>query len=253
LGLHPGPEIGRAAPASLAGTAGPDLTRPLAELTRANLLAEPKPGRYGCHDLLRAFRARAGRLRMSPPPSWPRPGSAWRRTILRRPGRRRCGWAPRGRFAPPPLPDGVRPEEFEDPTPRWPGSPGSTRRWCALPARAARRRAGLLPHRPSRPARPLERLGGDPGSGAVRARERGDPALEALAHRGSPVRSSVPGDTWRRTTGWHSRTGAARSGRRRRRPGPPARQPERPAHPAGAPRRGGRARAGRARALPGAR
>ncbi len=55
LGLHPGPNIGTPAAASL--TALPiEQVRPLlAELTRANLLTEPTPGHYTCHDLLRAY------------------------------------------------------------------------------------------------------------------------------------------------------------------------------------------------------
>ena len=54
-GLHPGPELAVPAAASLAGSSL-TLTRPLlAELTRANLLTEPAPGRYTVHDLLRAY------------------------------------------------------------------------------------------------------------------------------------------------------------------------------------------------------
>jgi len=57
LGLHPGPDIGLAAAASLAA-AGADRVRvPLAELTRAHLLAEYAPGRYAFHDLLRSYAA----------------------------------------------------------------------------------------------------------------------------------------------------------------------------------------------------
>jgi tetratricopeptide (TPR) repeat protein len=51
LGLHPGPDISAPAAASLAGTTQP----PLAELTSAHLVAEPVPGRYTFHDLLRAY------------------------------------------------------------------------------------------------------------------------------------------------------------------------------------------------------
>jgi tetratricopeptide (TPR) repeat protein len=55
LGLHPGPDVSIAAAASLAAIA-PDRARvPLAELTRAHLLAEHSPGRYAFHDLLRAY------------------------------------------------------------------------------------------------------------------------------------------------------------------------------------------------------
>jgi DNA-binding SARP family transcriptional activator/Tfp pilus assembly protein PilF len=76
LGLHPGPDIGALAAASLAGTGaalgtgatlgagtaldtgtgGPGQVRALlAELARAHLLTEHAPGRYTFHDLLRAY------------------------------------------------------------------------------------------------------------------------------------------------------------------------------------------------------
>ncbi|GIE64486.1 AfsR/SARP family transcriptional regulator [Actinoplanes palleronii] len=55
IALHPGPECTTAAAASLAGTPIGKVRQPLAELLRANLIAEPEPGRYGCHDLLRAY------------------------------------------------------------------------------------------------------------------------------------------------------------------------------------------------------
>ncbi|MEE6263083.1 AfsR/SARP family transcriptional regulator [Plantactinospora sonchi] len=61
LGLHPGPDIGTAAAASLVGLPPPQVHPALAELTRANLLSEHVPGRYGCHDLLRAYAAELAR------------------------------------------------------------------------------------------------------------------------------------------------------------------------------------------------
>jgi tetratricopeptide (TPR) repeat protein len=57
LGLHPATEITTAAGASLAGV---DLSRArsaLAELARVHLVEEVAPGRYGHHDLLRAYAA----------------------------------------------------------------------------------------------------------------------------------------------------------------------------------------------------
>jgi DNA-binding SARP family transcriptional activator/tetratricopeptide (TPR) repeat protein len=57
LGLHRGPNISVTAAASLAGEPLAVARRLLAELVRANLLAEHHPGRYGCHDLLRAYAA----------------------------------------------------------------------------------------------------------------------------------------------------------------------------------------------------
>ena len=52
LGLHPGPDCGRAAVASLTGR---PVARELAELTRTHLLSEGPAGRYSCHDLLRVY------------------------------------------------------------------------------------------------------------------------------------------------------------------------------------------------------
>ena len=57
LGLHPGPDICALAAASLAGLPLPLARRLLRELTRGHLLAEPSPGRYAFHDLLRAYAA----------------------------------------------------------------------------------------------------------------------------------------------------------------------------------------------------
>ncbi|UBU17907.1 AfsR/SARP family transcriptional regulator [Nonomuraea gerenzanensis] len=54
-GLLPAPELSVAAAASLAGIDVRQARRLLTELTRANLAAEPTPGRYGWHDLLRAY------------------------------------------------------------------------------------------------------------------------------------------------------------------------------------------------------
>jgi tetratricopeptide (TPR) repeat protein len=55
LGLHPGPDLGVAAAASLAGTPVGQVRRLLSELARTNLVAEHLPGRYRFHDLLRAY------------------------------------------------------------------------------------------------------------------------------------------------------------------------------------------------------
>jgi DNA-binding SARP family transcriptional activator/tetratricopeptide (TPR) repeat protein len=57
LGLHPGPDVSAAAAASVAGERPAAVRRLLAELTAANLLTEHAPGRYGGHDLLRAYAA----------------------------------------------------------------------------------------------------------------------------------------------------------------------------------------------------
>jgi tetratricopeptide (TPR) repeat protein/transcriptional regulator with XRE-family HTH domain len=55
LGLHPGPDTGAPAAASLAGLAASQTRSLLAELTQAGLLTETVTGRYTCHDLLRAY------------------------------------------------------------------------------------------------------------------------------------------------------------------------------------------------------
>jgi DNA-binding SARP family transcriptional activator/tetratricopeptide (TPR) repeat protein len=55
LGVHPGPDISAPAAASLAGITVPQARRALAELTGAHLVAELAPGRFGFHDLLRAY------------------------------------------------------------------------------------------------------------------------------------------------------------------------------------------------------
>jgi tetratricopeptide (TPR) repeat protein len=55
LGLHPGPDLGAPAAASLAGVATNTVRPILAELTRASLLIEHTSGRYTFHDLLHAY------------------------------------------------------------------------------------------------------------------------------------------------------------------------------------------------------
>ena len=57
LGVPPGPDVSRAAAAGLAGVPPETADRLLAELTAASLLDERSPGRFACHDLLRAYAA----------------------------------------------------------------------------------------------------------------------------------------------------------------------------------------------------
>lgn len=57
IGLHPGLEISVPAASNLADI---DAAPQLAELTRANLLAEHMPGRYTAHDLLRQYATELG-------------------------------------------------------------------------------------------------------------------------------------------------------------------------------------------------
>jgi DNA-binding SARP family transcriptional activator len=61
LGLHPGPDIGVNSAASLAGVPARQGRAMLDELARSHIAAEPSAGRFGLHDLLRAYAAeRAG-------------------------------------------------------------------------------------------------------------------------------------------------------------------------------------------------
>lgn len=55
LGLHPGPDIGPSAAASLAALAEGQAQSALAELARAHLVTEDIPDRFAFHDLLRAY------------------------------------------------------------------------------------------------------------------------------------------------------------------------------------------------------
>ncbi len=57
LCLHPGPDISLPAAACLAGIPPGQARALLTELAQAHMLTEQTPGRYGCHDLLRAFGA----------------------------------------------------------------------------------------------------------------------------------------------------------------------------------------------------
>ena len=57
LSLHPGPDISAPAAASLLAATLPQTRAALAELVRASLLTEDAAGRFGYHDLLRAYAA----------------------------------------------------------------------------------------------------------------------------------------------------------------------------------------------------
>ncbi|MEU5874036.1 BTAD domain-containing putative transcriptional regulator [Glycomyces sp. NPDC047369] len=57
LSVHPGPTIPLADAAAVAGAAPREVRILLTELIRANLLSEPVPGRFGFHDLTRAYAA----------------------------------------------------------------------------------------------------------------------------------------------------------------------------------------------------
>ncbi|MET8528673.1 tetratricopeptide repeat protein [Micromonospora sp. NPDC005172] len=68
FGCHPGPDIGVAAAASLAGLPREQAPRLLAELAHAHLVTEHAPGRFGAHDLLRAYAAQQAE-RFEPAPA----------------------------------------------------------------------------------------------------------------------------------------------------------------------------------------
>jgi tetratricopeptide (TPR) repeat protein/transcriptional regulator with XRE-family HTH domain len=55
MGVYPGPDIGMHAAAALTGTDLGRARRDIAELVRAHMLTEYRPGRFGCHDLLRDY------------------------------------------------------------------------------------------------------------------------------------------------------------------------------------------------------
>jgi DNA-binding SARP family transcriptional activator/Tfp pilus assembly protein PilF len=61
LGVHPGPDISAAAAASLAGISLAEAREALSQLSRANLVSQPVPGRFTFHDLLRAYAAERAR------------------------------------------------------------------------------------------------------------------------------------------------------------------------------------------------
>ncbi|MFG2051986.1 BTAD domain-containing putative transcriptional regulator [Micromonospora sp. NPDC048935] len=55
LSMHPGPDLGAVAAASLTGVPAPRVRPLLAELAHAHMVTEHTPGRYAMHDLLRAY------------------------------------------------------------------------------------------------------------------------------------------------------------------------------------------------------
>jgi DNA-binding SARP family transcriptional activator/tetratricopeptide (TPR) repeat protein len=57
LGLHPGPDLDGYAAAALTGSTCADACRVLDQLARAHLIQSAGQGRYGMHDLLRAYAA----------------------------------------------------------------------------------------------------------------------------------------------------------------------------------------------------
>jgi DNA-binding SARP family transcriptional activator len=75
LGLHPGPDIGAPAAASLVGLPSATARATLTELTRAHLLTEEGHGRFTFHDLLRAY---AGELAGTREPTADRRAAAHR-------------------------------------------------------------------------------------------------------------------------------------------------------------------------------
>ena len=65
LAVHPGPDITVPAAASLAGIPDGQALLALAELCDEHLLTEHAPGRYACHDLVRAYAAESAHTTVS--------------------------------------------------------------------------------------------------------------------------------------------------------------------------------------------
>ena len=61
MAAHPGPDCSLAAAAALTAQPVAELRPLISELVRAHLIAETAPGRFGCHDLLRAYGAELAR------------------------------------------------------------------------------------------------------------------------------------------------------------------------------------------------
>jgi DNA-binding SARP family transcriptional activator/tetratricopeptide (TPR) repeat protein len=112
LGVHHGPDISAAAAASLAAVTLAEARAALAELTRASLLTESTAGRFGCHDLLRAYTAELAAARLAPAAV----DQARRRVLDHYLGTAHAAMArlypARGQVPPPPPLDGVAAEEF---------------------------------------------------------------------------------------------------------------------------------------------
>ncbi len=112
LGVHYGPDISAAAAASLAAVTLAEARAVLAELTRASLLTESTAGRFGCHDLLRAYTVELAAATLSPAA-----GDEARRRVLdhylwtAHAAMARL-YPARGQVPPPPPLDGVTAEEF---------------------------------------------------------------------------------------------------------------------------------------------
>ena len=112
LGVHHGPDISAAAAASLAAVTLAEARAALAELTRASLLTETPAGRFGCHDLLRAYAAELAAATLSGAAA----DQARRRVLDHYLWTAHAAMArlypARGQVPPPPPLDGVAAEEF---------------------------------------------------------------------------------------------------------------------------------------------
>jgi phosphoglycerate dehydrogenase-like enzyme/DNA-binding SARP family transcriptional activator/tetratricopeptide (TPR) repeat protein len=115
LSLHRGPDISAAAAASLAAVTLAEARTALAELGRASLLTEEAAGRFGCHDLLRAYAAELAAATLSEAER----DLAVRRLLdhyLRAAHAAACRLYPPRDLVPLPAPlDGVTAEEFSGP------------------------------------------------------------------------------------------------------------------------------------------
>jgi hypothetical protein len=219
LGLHSGADISVAVAASLAGLAPRRIPALFAELIREHLVVEPVPGRYSCHDLLRAYAAETGHTHDSEP---------YRRTALHRLldhylHSARSAAVTLAPFREPvpvdPSETGVTPEQFTDHdaaftwlTAEHRGIAGAVRQAAQAGHRAQQRRGHPAPRHGRRPAgvRPrrqrghravegadrgvVHRLGAGPTRRGARAAVAARPRRAATARRGpvSRVRRRGP-------------------------------------------------------------
>ncbi len=111
LAAHPGPDLTPAAAAALAGHP-PHRVRPtLRELAAAHLVVEQSPGRYGLHDLLRAYADELGRDDPERPAATRRVLDHYLHTALAADA---LLWPHRDPLRAPPPAGGVAPEVFAD-------------------------------------------------------------------------------------------------------------------------------------------
>ncbi|GAA0915571.1 BTAD domain-containing putative transcriptional regulator [Virgisporangium aurantiacum] len=209
LALHPGPDIGAPAAASLAGVPVREAGLALAELTRAHLIDQPTPGRFRFHDLIRALATELVAGRDSPEQQ----NAATHRLLdhyLHTAGSAaEALWEMHDTVGVGAMAEGAAPEQFAD--------PDRAREWfiaehpVVLRAITLAENAGFDHHVCQLSwtvARFLERRGLGHQAMTVQhavlaaAHRLADPALIARAHRGLGVASAYLGDLPQARTHW---------------------------------------------------